>query len=107
MIDSPPWRSRLTAPARAVYLGLAMVVGWILAIVLASGHRTRCTPHTRPRPPDPAASPRSPTSSSPPGVMWVPGSIPLAIAILFVAYRWLEPKRSRQPDGTHPLAGNP
>jgi cytochrome c oxidase assembly factor CtaG len=26
------------------------------------------------------------------GVMWVPGSIPLAAALLVIAYRWLEPK---------------
>ena len=31
------------------------------------------------------------------GVMWVPGSIPLAIAILFIVYRWLQPERARAP----------
>jgi cytochrome c oxidase assembly factor CtaG len=42
------------------------------------------------------------------GVMWVPGSIPFTIAILFVAYRWLEPKRPRRPShDAQPVAGNP
>jgi cytochrome c oxidase assembly factor CtaG len=29
------------------------------------------------------------------GVMWVPGSIPLLVAIVLVLHRWLEPKSRR------------
>jgi len=35
VIYSPPWRSRLGEPAKLAYLGATMVVGWVLAIVLA------------------------------------------------------------------------
>jgi len=42
------------------------------------------------------------------GVMWVPGSIPLAIAIMFGVYRWLQPQRSAEPSSSgHPLPGTP
>ena len=41
------------------------------------------------------------------GVMWVPGSIPFTIAILFIAYRWLEPGSPNRAPSTHPIAGNP
>jgi cytochrome c oxidase assembly factor CtaG len=100
VIDSPPWRSRLSDLARAAYLGLAMVVGWVLAIVLALS--------TAPLYASYAAEASRPGGISAlgdqqlaAGVMWVPGSIPFTIAILFIAYRWLQPKRPR------PLAGSP
>jgi hypothetical protein len=40
--------------------------------------------------------------------MWVPGSIPFTIAIIFIIYRWLEPERAPDPaPRTGALAGNP
>jgi hypothetical protein len=37
--------------------------------------------------------------------MWVPGSIPMTIAILVIVYRWLQPNRARAKSGAHPLPG--
>ena len=91
MIDSAPWRSRLPATARAAYLGLAMVAGWILAVVLATAPSPLYAPYAAEatRPGGLTALADQQLAS---GVMWVPGSIPLAVALLFIAYRWLEPK---------------
>jgi putative membrane protein len=107
VIDSPPWRSPLADTARAIYVGSALVVGWLLAIVLALSTSPLYAPYAAE-----ASRPGGITALADQqlaaGMMWVPGSIPFTIAILFVAYRWLEPKRARRaPDGTHPLPGNP
>ena len=107
VIDSPPWRSSLPEGARAVYVASALVVSWMLALVLALSTSPLYAPYAAE-----AARPGGITALADQqlaaGVMWVPGSIPFTIAILFVAYRWLEPKRSRRPShDTQPIAGNP
>ena len=33
------------------------------------------------------------------GVMWVPGSLSYTIAIVLIAYRWLEPRQARGRNG--------
>jgi putative membrane protein len=107
VIDSPPWRSTLSDVGRAIYVGLALVVSWMLAVVLALATSPLYAPY--------AAEPSRPGGISAladqhlaAGMMWVPGSIPFTIVILFVAYRWLEPERGHRPSGdTRPLAGNP
>src|SRR5512133_4189641 len=100
VIDSPPWRSPLADTARAVYVGSAMIVSWLLAIVLALATAPLYAAY--------AAEASRPGGISAlgdqqlaAGVLWVPGSIPFTIAIIFVAYRWLQPKQPR------PLAGSP
>jgi putative membrane protein len=100
VIDSPPWRSPLAETARAVYVGLAMIVSWVLAIVLALATTPLYAAY--------AAEASRPGGISAlgdqqlaAGVMWVPGSIPFTIAIMFVVYRWLQPKQPR------PLTGSP
>lgn len=107
VIDSPPWRSPLAETARAVYVASALVVSWMLAVVLALATSPLYAPYAAE-----ASRPGGITALADQqlaaGVMWVPGSIPFTIAILFVAYRWLEPKRPRRPaPDTQPLAGNP
>jgi cytochrome c oxidase assembly factor CtaG len=106
VIDSPPWRSPLADSARAVYVGSAMVASWMLAIVLAVAPTVLYSPYAAE-----ATRPGGITAHADQqlaaGVMWVPGSIPFAIAILFIAYRWLEPGRPDRPRRTHPIAGNP
>jgi putative membrane protein len=107
VIDSPPWRSPLPEGARAVYVASALVVSWMLALVLAVSTSPLYAPYA-----EVASRPGGITALADQqlaaGVMWVPGSIPFTIAILFVAYRWLEPKRAREPSQrTSPLAGNP
>jgi putative membrane protein len=106
VIDSPPWRSPLADGARAVYVASAMVVGWLLAIVLALSTSPLYAPYAAEasRPGITALADQQLAA----GVMWVPGSIPFTIAIMFVVYRWLEPKRSREPaQRARALAGNP
>jgi len=100
VIDSPPWRSPLVDAARAAYVALAMLVGWVLAIVLALATSPLYAPYAAEasRPGGISALADQQLAA---GVMWVPGSIPFTIAILFVAYRWLQPKHSQ------PLAGSP
>lgn len=107
VIDSPPWRSRLSETGRAVYLGSSMVTSWLLAIVLAEAGSPIYSNYS-----DLASRPGGITALTDQqlaaGAMWVLGSIPFTIAILSVVYRWLEPKGSAQsPPATRPLAGNP
>ena len=104
VIDSPPWRSRLSNAARAAYVGGAMVVSWILAIVLALASSPLYSPYAAlaSRPGGITALGDQQLAA---GVMWVPGSIPFTIAILFVVYRWLEPKRSRLSPARDGFAG--
>ncbi len=98
VIDSPPWRSPLSEPAKLAYLGSTLVVGWVLAIVLALA-------------PSPLSSAYAEEASRPgrisaltdqqlaAGVMWVPGSLAYTIAIVVIAYRWLEPRQERGRSG--------
>jgi putative membrane protein len=107
VIDSPPWRSPLAETARAVYVASAMVAGWLLALVLALSTSPLYAPYAAE-----ASRPGGITALADQqlaaGVMWVPGSIPFTIAILYVVYRWLEPNRSREPaHRARALAGNP
>jgi putative membrane protein len=107
VIDSPPWRSPLPEGARAVYVASALVASWMLAIVLAVSSSPLYAPyaHEASRPGGITALADQQLAA---GVMWVPGSIPFTIAIIFVVYRWLEPKRSRDPaHQRRALAGKP
>ncbi len=107
VIDSPPWRSRLSETGRAVYVGSSLVVSWVLAIVLADAGHALYSPYA-----DLASRPGGLTALSDQqlgaGAMWVLGSLPFTIAILSIVYRWLEPKRTGPSSpATRPLAGNP
>jgi putative membrane protein len=106
VIDSSPWRSRLPAAARAAYLAAAMVVGWVLAIVLAVAASPLYAPYAAEasRPGGISALADQQLAA---GVMWVPGSIPFTVALLATAYRWLEPKRPRPPGRARALTGSP
>jgi cytochrome c oxidase assembly factor CtaG len=106
VIDSPPWRSRLSDVGRAIYVGLALVAGWMLAIVLALATSPLYAPYA-----DLASRPGRISALADQhlaaGVMWVPGSIPFTVAIVFLAYRWLEPKGAhRHSPDSDPLAGS-
>ncbi len=100
VIDSPPWRSPLAEAARAAYVALAMLVAWVLAIVLALA-TSPLYAHYAAETSRPGGISALADQQLAAGVMWVPGSIPFTIAILFVAYRWLQPKQPRR------LAGSP
>jgi len=90
VIDSPPVHARLRHGLRAVYLTGALLVSWVLAIVVALA--------STPLYPAYAHLPQRTAGLSPladqqiaGGVMWVPGSIPFTIAIIWAFYRWLDP----------------
>jgi putative membrane protein len=106
VIDSPPWRSPLSDVPRAVYLGLGMVVSWVLAIAFAVSTAPVYAPYAAE-----ASRPGGLTALADQqlaaGVMWVPGSIPLTIGILFIVYRWLQPNRVGKAPGRNPLPGTP
>jgi putative membrane protein len=95
VIDSSPWRSPLAEVPRAAYVGAAMLVSWVLAITFALSTSPVYAPYA-----DEASRPGGLTALADQqlaaGIMWVPGSIPMAIAILFVVYRWLQPTRPGQ-----------
>ncbi len=95
VVYSPPWRSTLTDVGKLVYLGSTMVVGWVLAIVLAVAGSPLYSAYA-----DEASRPGHISALTDQqfaaGVMWVPGSIAYSVAIIAIAYRLLEPSGSRR-----------
>ena len=93
LVDSPPVRSRLGYPARALHATIAMAAGWLLALVIV----TASTPlyegyaELASRPGGISALADEQLAA---GIMWVPGSIPFLVAVLLYAYRWLEQEES-------------
>lgn len=95
VLDSPPFRAKLDWLPRIVYVTTSMLVGWVLAVVLAF-----------------APSPLYPAYADLPhraggltplgdqqlaaGVMWVPGSLAATIAVVVFFYRWLDPAPARR-----------
>ena len=96
VIDSPPFRTRLDWVHRGAFVISGMLVGWVLAVVLAFA--------TGPLYPAYAHLPHRPGGLSEmgdqalaAGVMWVPGSLAYSIAFVVFAYRWLGPPAARSP----------
>jgi cytochrome c oxidase assembly factor CtaG len=83
LIDSPPWRSSLSESGRAIYAGLTLIASWVLAVVLALAPTPLYAPYAGGEPGGISGLADQQLAA---GVMWVPGSIPLTIMILFVAY---------------------
>jgi putative membrane protein len=106
VIDSPPWRSPLSDLGRIVYLGSTLIVGWVLAIVLAVAGSPLYSAYA-----DQASRPGGISAFTDQqlaaGVMWVPGSIAYTVAIVVIAYRWLEPQAPRPQLGVRKLARIP
>lgn len=96
VVYSPPWRSTLAETGKLVYLLSTMVVGWVLAIVLALAGSPIYSVYAgeASRPGHISALTDQQLAA---GVMWVPGSIAYSVAIIAIAYRWLEPGGSRGP----------
>lgn len=95
LIDSPPFRPRLHFFARAVYGTAALAVGWVLSIVLALARSPLygVYAHVPHRPGGITALADQQIAA---GVLWVPGSIPLLVAVCVNFYFWLEPERPRR-----------
>lgn len=94
VIDSSPWRSPLSDLGRAVYLGLALLASWVLAIVLALAG-TPLYAHYAAEATRPGGISALTDQQLAAGVMWVPGSIPFTIAILLMLNHWLDRKPPR------------
>ncbi len=98
VVPAPPWRSALSEPAKVVYLASTLVVGWVLAIVLALASAPLYSPYA-----DAASRPGGISALTDQqlaaGVMWVPGGLAYLIAIVVIAYRWLEPRDARRGAG--------
>lgn len=92
MLGAPPLRARLDGAYRCLYLVLAIVPGWILAIVLAFA-RTPLYSYARH-----GLAPLSDQQLAA-GVMWVPGSLVYLVAACWSLYAWLDPgaKRPHRP----------
>jgi putative membrane protein len=95
VVYSPPWRSPLSELGKLAYLGSTMAVGWVLAIVLALASSPIYSAYAEEasRPGQISAFTDQQLAA---GVMWVPGSISYTIAIIVIAYRWLEPGEPRR-----------
>jgi putative membrane protein len=93
--------ARLASWWRIAYLTTGMLVGWLIALVLAFATSPLYSAY--------AALPHRPWGLSEladqqiaAGVMWVPGSLAYTVAIIVFVYRWLEPEASARRLG---LAG--
>jgi cytochrome c oxidase assembly factor CtaG len=98
VIYSPPWRSPLSELGKLAYLASTLVVGWILAIVLATVPSPIYTAYA-----DIASRPGHISAFTDQqlaaGVMWVPGSISFTIAILLIGYHWLQSTETQASSG--------
>ena len=81
------------------YLGGAIVVSWMLAVVLALATSPVYSPYAL-EPSRPGGISALGDQQLAAGIMWVPGSIPFTIAVVLLTYRWLQPK------GERPVVGN-
>jgi putative membrane protein len=100
VIDSPPFRSPLDAPGRAIYVAVALVVTWAFAVGLAIAPEPLYATYAE-RATGPGGISAIADQRIAAGIMWVPGSIPLTIAVLAMLSRWLGPGRAESP---HPRA---
>jgi cytochrome c oxidase assembly factor CtaG len=93
--------ARLAAWWRIGYLTTGMLVGWLIALVLAFAtsplYSAYATVQHRPGGLSAIADQQLAA-----GVMWVPGSLAYTVAIIVLVYRWLEPESSARRLG---LAG--
>ncbi len=100
VIDSPPFHSTLDPPRRVAFALGSMTVGWGLAVMLAFASRPWYAPY--------ADLPHRTGGLSAiadqhigAGVMWVPASLPWALAVFIWIYRWL-PDADHIPPGEEP-----
>src|SRR5712691_1332668 len=91
VVDSAPFHVRLDWLRRVAYVTGAIVVGWVLAVVLALAPSPLYSAY--------ALLPHRPGGLSAlgdqqiaAGVMWVPGSIAFTLVFIVFFYRWLGPE---------------
>jgi cytochrome c oxidase assembly factor CtaG len=93
VLGAPPLRARLDGAYRCLYFVLALIPGWILAIVLAF---TRTPLYSYPSHRPLGLAPLSDQQLAA-GVMWVPGSVVYVVAACWALYAWLDPAGARRP----------
>jgi putative membrane protein len=103
LIDSPPFRSRLDYPKRALYAALGMAVGSALGLVLALASSPLYPGYAEleARPGGISALADQHFAA---GIMWVPGSIPFAAACVVFVYHWLDVAAREDRRVASPLA---
>lgn len=95
ILGAPPLRARLDGGRRCLYLVLALVPGWILAIVLALAQTPLYSYAALERRPGGISALADQQLAA--GVMWVPGSLAYTVAACWALYAWLEPADARRP----------
>ncbi|MSO94982.1 MAG: cytochrome c oxidase assembly protein [Thermoleophilia bacterium] len=102
LIDSPPLHSRLGYPARALFALTAIGVGTALTLLLVLAPSPLYAGYA-----DLASRPGGISALADQhlaaGIMWIPGSVPFAVALLVFAYRWLFDESG--PRAAHLAAG--
>jgi len=96
VVDSAPFHVRLDWLRRVAYVTGALVVGWVLAIVIAFAPSPLYSAYASlgHRPGGLSALGDQQIAA---GVMWVPGSIAFTVAFIVFLYRWLGPEPTRSP----------
>jgi putative membrane protein len=95
ILGAPPLRTRVDGAHRCVYLIVAMIPGWILAIVLAFARTPLYSYGGLAHRPGGISALADQQLAA--GVMWVPGSIAYALAACWTLYRWLDPQVAGRP----------
>lgn len=95
VLGAPPLRERLDDAQRCFYLVLAMVPGWILAIVLAFARSPLYDYDKLAHRPGGISALADQQLAA--GVMWVPGSVAYTAVACWFLYRWLDPAGARRP----------
>jgi cytochrome c oxidase assembly factor CtaG len=95
VFDSPPFRARLEWLWRAAYTTTGMLVGWVLAMVLAFWPTPLYDAYAS-LPSRPGGISALADQQIAAGVMWVPGSLVYTVAILVFFYRWLGPEPEKR-----------
>ncbi len=95
LVPAATARPKLSAGQRVAYGTAALLVSWVLAVVLgfASSPVYDVYASLSSRPGGLSALADQQIAA---GIMWVPASVPLLIAIFVAAYRWLDPTGAPQ-----------
>lgn len=103
LVDSPPLRASLSAPRRVACALGSMTVGWGLAVALAYASTPWYAPYAQlaHRPGGLSALGDQRLGA---GIMWVPGSLPWALLIVVLVYRWIGDEQ-RPSSPSRPEAG--
>jgi cytochrome c oxidase assembly factor CtaG len=90
LLGDGPFRSRLTLPWRAAYAIAAMLVGWAVAVAIATAPSPLYTHYANltSRPLGLSALADQQLAA---GVMWVPASVPWIALAMVCVYGWLDP----------------